>query len=164
MGICLLSNKFENMKLRAVESKDQALVKELVIGVLKEYGLTPDLNGVDQDLNDPKAFYEKAGAYFFVLENSKHEIVGVAALYPVSKTNIELRKMYFRKDYRGLGLGKKVLTHFSEFAKMKSFSKIELETASVLKEAIGLYKSFGFVVEDKQPAVGRCDISMSLEL
>ncbi len=164
MGISLLSSSCENMRLRSVEAKDQAAIQNLVSNVLKEYGLPVDFTGADKDLLDPVQFYKEAGAYFFVLENSQEQIVGTAALYPINKKVVELRKMYFAKEYRGKGLGKKLLKHLTEFAKMKNFSKIQLETASVLKEAVGLYQAFGFQMAEEKPHVSRCDISMSLDL
>jgi ribosomal protein S18 acetylase RimI-like enzyme len=50
-----------------------------------------------------------------------------------------------------------------EAAEQKDYEQIVLETASVLKEAVGLYKKFGFI-EAKDKYAPRCDQSFYLNL
>jgi N-acetylglutamate synthase-like GNAT family acetyltransferase len=46
-----------------------------------------------------------------------------------------------------------------------NYKKLEIETASVLKEALGLYRKFGFKDYDKQNlSADRCDIAMHMHL
>ena len=49
-------------------------------------------------------------------------------------------------------------------ARELGFSKILLETASVLKEAIQLYKSYGFKEYEPEHLSCRCDQAYMLEL
>jgi putative acetyltransferase len=76
----------------------------------------------------------------------------------------ELRKMYLRRDRRGKGLGKLMLEHALAEARRLGFGTITLETASVLKEAIGLYESYGFKPYTPAHLSSRCDQAYSLEL
>ena len=55
--------------------------------------------------------------------------------------------MYFRPAVRGLGLGKALLSRNLARARDAGFDAVTLETATVLKSAIGLYQRFGFEVE-----------------
>ncbi|MBC7909040.1 MAG: GNAT family N-acetyltransferase, partial [Pyrinomonadaceae bacterium] len=72
-------------------------------------------------------------------------------------------KMYFDKSLRGKGFGKRTLERMIEEAKLRGFRRIYLETNSVLKEAIGLYKKFGFEPTDEKHAA-RCDQAYFLKL
>lgn len=56
----------------------------------------------------------------------------------------ELKRMYVRPQFRGLGLGKRMVAHLSEHAAQRGIKVLRLETGISQTEAIGLYKSFGF--------------------
>jgi GNAT superfamily N-acetyltransferase len=56
----------------------------------------------------------------------------------------EVKRMYVRPAYRGLGLGKGMLDHLAEYARQRQVSILRLETGIYQKEAIGLYERYGF--------------------
>jgi GNAT superfamily N-acetyltransferase len=72
------------------------------------------------------------------------EIVGTFGLYQIDKNICELRKMYLLKHHRGKGLGKFMLNTAIDISKENHYKKIILETISPLKEAISLYRQYGF--------------------
>lgn len=151
------------LNIRRADNGDTQEVRDLVFGILEEYGLLPDPEGIDRDLEDIEANYLNRGGDFQVLLDEHGEIVGSVGLYPIDRDTVELRKMYFRRRIRGKGLGKKLLANTVETAARLGYKKITLETASALKEAIGLYKSFGFLPVEGVHA-DRCDQSFYLEL
>ena len=69
----------------------------------------------------------------------------------------ELRKMYLHPEERGKGIGKRLLEHALFKAKELGFKKVMLETASELKEAIGLYRKYGFEPFEAEHLSTRCD-------
>jgi putative acetyltransferase len=71
--------------------------------------------------------------------------------------------MYFAKISRGKGFRKLILERMIAEARVRGFRRIYLETNSVLKEAIGLYKKFGFVPTDEKHAA-RCDQAYTLDI
>ena len=99
-----------------------------------------------------------------MLETEDGEIIGAYGLCPIDEQTCELRKMYLHKAYRGKGLGKFLLEDALSKAGELGFGKVTLETASVLKEAISLYKSYGFVEYNPQHLSSRCDQAYRLEL
>lgn len=151
------------ISVRSASNADCQKVQNLVFGILREYGLHPDLDGTDQDIADLEKHYINRGGIFELLENTDGELVGTVGLYPMSETTVELRKMYFLPKLRGKGLGKKTLQRMIEQAKGLGFSKIYLETASVLKEAVHLYEKFGFTptCEKHTP---RCDRAFFMDI
>lgn len=56
----------------------------------------------------------------------------------------EIKRMYVRPAFRGLGLGKRMVTHLVAHAWQQGLPCVRLETGIYQKEAIGLYERMGF--------------------
>ncbi|MHC4119108.1 MAG: GNAT family N-acetyltransferase [Planctomycetota bacterium] len=151
-------------KLRRASNKDREQVTSLVYGVLKEYGLKPDPQATDADLGDIERSYFERGGTFCVLEDKDGSIIGAYGLYPTEDRTCELRKMYLHSAHRGKKLGKFLLDSALAQARQMGFRTVTLETASVLKEAIALYESYGFVEYEPDHMSSRCDQAYFLEL
>lgn len=155
-------NEYE---LRPASNADSEAIKELVFQVLREYGLEPDPDETDADLNDIEASYLNSGGCFEVLVDSRGAVVGSIGLYPIDSATCELRKMYLSKQIRGQGQGRRLLEHALKRAKEIGFRRIMLETASVLKEAINLYRRYGFQPYQVPHLLSRrCDGAYFLDL
>ncbi|MFQ5563917.1 MAG: GNAT family N-acetyltransferase [Parvularculaceae bacterium] len=148
--------------IRPATRTDEEPVRILIYSILAEYGLEPSPATTDGDLYDLAGFY-RDGA-FDVMVDEAGEIIGTLGLKALSPTVCELRKMYLRAGARGKGLGARLLRHAIERAKELGFRRIELETASVLEEAIGLYRKFGFEATPNDAVEARCDMAMALDL
>ena len=56
----------------------------------------------------------------------------------------EIKRMYVRPRFRGLGLGKLMLRHLTGYARHQGVAVLRLETGIYQPEAIGLYERCGF--------------------
>ena len=56
----------------------------------------------------------------------------------------EIKRMYVRPQFRGLGLAKLMLDHLAEFARANGVALLRLETGIAQREANGLYERAGF--------------------
>jgi GNAT superfamily N-acetyltransferase len=56
----------------------------------------------------------------------------------------EIKRMYVRPEFRGLGIGKLMLAHLADHARQRGANVLRLETGIHQKEAISLYERFGF--------------------
>jgi GNAT superfamily N-acetyltransferase len=56
----------------------------------------------------------------------------------------EIKRMYVRPQFRGLGLSKRILQHLAEYAQAQGVGLLRLETGIYQTEAIGLYERMGF--------------------
>ena len=56
----------------------------------------------------------------------------------------EVKRMYVRPQFRGLGLAKLMLTYLQEYAREQDVRLLRLETGIHQREAIGLYERMGF--------------------
>jgi putative acetyltransferase len=56
----------------------------------------------------------------------------------------ELKRMYVRPQFRGLGFGKLLIGHLADYAHEHGVRLLRLETGIYQREAIGLYERMGF--------------------
>jgi putative acetyltransferase len=56
----------------------------------------------------------------------------------------EVKRMFVRPQFRGLGLAKSMLDHLTQYAREKGIGLLRLETGIYQSEAIGLYERMGF--------------------
>ena len=159
----MLPKDLSHLTIRSATNDDRERVAELVFGVLGEYGLEPDPETTDADLQDIEANYLQRGGLFEVIEDGGN-MLGSVGLYPVNKTTCELRKMYFIPSARGLGLGKYILERAIARARALGFKQIVLETSSKLIAANRLYNKFGFEPMAPDHLASRADQAYKLDL
>lgn len=134
-----------NYLIRPANNSDISSIKNVVFNSLIEHGLIPEEFGKDKYLNDIEKCYFGANGYFGVLiETDKPEIVGTFGLISIDNSTCELQKMYLIKRLRGQGFGKLMMDAAIDQAKRLNYKRIVLETVSQLKDAIVLYKKYGF--------------------
>jgi len=150
--------------VRAASADDTAAVRSVVNSVLAEYRIKGDPAGTDRDLADLDAYYFARGGGFIVAVAPDGRVVGSCGIAPLEDGTWDLRKMYLTPEARGKGLGKRLLARILAFAKSKGATRVELETASVLKEAISLYAKAGFTPIERPLAASRCDKAYALDL
>ncbi len=158
------TDKEKPPQLRQATNADAENITALVFDVLAEYNLKPDPDDTDADLKDIEQSYFRQGGAFFVLETSDKTIIGSYGLYKTDEQICELRKMYLHPNHRAKGWGKHLMNHALAQAKKLGFNTMTLETASALKEAITLYKTFGFTEHQPTHLSKRCDQAYILEL
>lgn len=143
--------------IRSWQPGDRAAAVAIIGQVLEEYRLTCEPTDSDRDALDVEACYWETGGEFWVVEIDGG-LVGTAGYLPTQRGDgaVELRKMYLLPQARGQGLGRYLLSTLASAIQQRGFTEIWLETASVLKEAVGLYEASGY-----EPASGvetaRCD-------
>lgn len=152
-------------RIREAEPGDRAAIRTVIVAVMSEYGLASDLEGNDADLHDVVASYRERGGTFRVVTSAEGDIVGCGGLYPVDERDVEIRRMYLLPAARGIGIGRTLLEQLIAFAEERHFERVVLETASVLKEAIALYRKHGFVpVAHRSRPLRQCDQAYALQL
>ena len=103
-----------------------------------EGGFDPELS------NSPDAgeFVEPDG--LFLVARLRGEPVACGALR-VRGAESELKRMWVAPAARGLGLGRRLLAELEQHARERGATVVRLETNRALVEAIGLYRSAGYV-------------------
>jgi putative acetyltransferase len=83
-------------------------------------------------------------AFFIIRQDG--ETAGCGGIKLFGTEYGEVKRMYVRPQFRGLGLAQKMLDHLSVYAREHGVNLLRLETGIYQKEAIGLYERMGFHV------------------
>jgi putative acetyltransferase len=83
------------------------------------------------------------GVAFFV---TRHDgvLAGCGGIELFGTEYGEIKRMYVRPEFRGLGLAKLMLNHLATYAQEHNIPLLRLETGIHQKEAIALYEQMGF--------------------
>ena len=99
-------------------------------------------------LKNPESYViQKNGEIFFAINDQI--VIGTAAMIPFSEDVFELAKMSVKKGFQGKGVGKLLLKRCIQFAQERNANEIFLLTNDILKPALNLYLSCGFVIKNK---------------
>ena len=76
--------------------------------------------------------------------------IGCAAYRRKSDVMGEVKRLFVKKEYRGRGISKALLSEVKCHAKTEGCSKLFLDTRITLEPAVSLYRSFGFEITFQQ--------------
>ncbi len=113
----------------------------------KEYGLSGTFEQYVMDALT-KYLNEQPEGEVWVAENNG-QIVGSIAAVSTEEGVAQLRWFLIEPEYRGSGLGRRLLATAMEYCKRKKYRQVYLWTFQDLKAARHLYKSFGFSVTEQ---------------
>ena len=160
----------EEFDIRPIRREDNAAVANIIRDVMTEFGAV----GKGYSIEDPEvdSMYEAYPAphsVFYVVERNG-EILGCGGMGPLEGGDedvCELRKMYFRPELRGTGMGSKLLRQILEAARSAGFRLCYLETLGSMESARRLYRKHGFT--DQKGPLGNtghsgCNQYMTLTL
>ncbi|QIE60836.1 GNAT family N-acetyltransferase [Rasiella rasia] len=97
---------------------------------------------------DEHEFYHQ----FNGLDTLKHRLVGyheeipvaIGAIKELTPTCVEVKRMFTVPEYRGQGIGSRLLTELELWAKELDYEKSALETGKRQPDAIALYEKNGY--------------------
>ena len=140
------------LKIRPIEKKDNAVIADIIRLVMTEFkavGCGYSIN--DSEVDDMYTAYSPKGSAFYVVELDG-QVLGCGGFGPLTgadEETCELRKMYFKSELRGLGVGTKLLNLCLEEATQAGFRHCYLETMNTMEQAQRLYGKHGFEYLDK---------------
>jgi putative acetyltransferase len=133
--------------IRAIRASDDASVATIIRTVMPEFGADgPGFAIHDAEVDRMSAAYAPPRALYLVVE-LEGRVVGGGGVGPLAGADpdvCELRKMYFLKEARGLGIGKQVLEHCIAAAREMGYRTMYLETLTGMEAAQRLYEQLGF--------------------
>jgi putative acetyltransferase len=149
------------VKIKKYDAIYHRQFKEISLNWLQAYDLYETAD--DDLLDNPQKYLDKGGRIF--LAHCNNEIVGTVSLIPVHSQVYEIMKLGVADDYKGLGIGRKLMQLCIAICQEKKVKLITLETSSKLESAIKMYLKFGFVhVEITASCYESADVKMELKL
>src|SRR5688572_16833818 len=137
----------DDLTIRPVEPRDDPAVAAIIRAVMTEVGASgPGFAIHDAEVDHMSQAYARAGAGYFVVEQDGR-VRGGAGFAPLAgglTMTCELRKMYFRPEVRGKGVGRRLLLHVLEAARAAGYRRCYLETYHTMDRARHLYEAAGF--------------------
>lgn len=138
--------------IRPIRRGDNAAVAGIIRDVMTEF----DAVGRNYSISDPEVdamfeAYPPPDAALFVVEQAGR-VLGCGGMGPLADGPpdvCELRKMYFRPELRGTGMGAKLLALILDAARDAGYRRCYLETLGNMTEARRLYRRHGFEVIDR---------------
>lgn len=120
-----------------------SLAKKLIKEYAASLEIDLDFESFDREMAElPGAYARPGGRLFLAIEDG--DAAGVVALRKLSEKICEMKRLYVRPDSRGRGLGRKLAMRAIEDARKIGYTRMRLDTLSILEEAVSLYESLGF--------------------
>jgi len=132
------------LKIFLVE-KDQDLTsaRQLLIEYADSLDFDLDFQGFDEELaNLPGDYVPPKGC--LLLAEHKGQLAGCVALRQLEESICEMKRLYVRPEFRGLGIGKALAQFVIEQARTIGYTYMRLDTAPSMQAARALYLSLGF--------------------
>ncbi|MGL4668055.1 MAG: GNAT family N-acetyltransferase [Saezia sp.] len=128
--------------------RDIKQAKEIIAEYIESLGLDLSFQGTDQELADLKAHYYLSDEGLILLAFIDHQLAGCAGLRPLVSSDYinacELKRLYVRPVFRGLGLGLALTEALIEYAKTVGYETMLLDTLDEQEAARELYQSLHF--------------------
>jgi putative acetyltransferase len=143
---------------------DIAMVGELWREYWESFGLSMDFQGFGQELEGLPGAYGAEGGVL-LLATGQDEPAGTIALRRLDANSGEVKRLYLRPQFRGKGLGRRLLEEVIGRARMLGYERLYADTLPSMTDALILYPRAGFErVEAYSSAPTPGAIFMKLEL
>lgn len=125
------------VRIEEYDEKHSEEVNEFIIGIyVDEYGFEEHRVNLKKHNN---SIYKQSGGNLWVAIDEKNEIIGTIAILKHSEEEMELKRFYVRKDWRGTGLSKELYQKAIDTCKKQLIKKISLGTFEKFEKAIHFY-------------------------
>ena len=102
-------------------------------------------------LNEFYQSYDQSRDRVWICEHGSR-MIGFLLLMHREKASAQLRYFLIRPEYRGIGLGKRLMDLFIQFLKQCNYRSAYLWTVDELPAAASLYKRHGFRLTEEKPS------------
>ena len=104
---------------------------------------------VENTFGEMDAYFPPHGALLTARDDGR--LIGMGFLKKIRDGHCEVKRMYVLPDYRGQGLGKRILATLIDRARSLGYATAMLDSAVYMTTAHALYRSMGFKPVDYYP-------------
>jgi ribosomal protein S18 acetylase RimI-like enzyme len=127
----------------ALDARAVAACRELFREYQQELGVNLCFQGFDRELETLPGDYARPRGRL-ILARIAGEPAGCIALRPLEGGDGEMKRLYVRRAYRGMGIGRVLADCIVDEARALGFAKLKLDTLPQMAEAQALYRDLGF--------------------
>ena len=129
--------------IAATSAEDYAAGKTLIEEYAAALGVDLCFQNFSEEIaNLPKSYGPPRGCLLLARVNG--ETVGSVAVRYQGAAVCEMKRLYVKPQYRGTGLGRRLVESAIRHARRLSYSRMVLDTLPNMTEARSLYESLGF--------------------
>ena len=119
-------------------------IRELFLEYAKSLGFSLCFQGFDQELASLPGMYAPPDGRLLLVEHNG-QLAGCGALHRLNAASGEMKRLYIRPNFRGLGLGRALAERILTDARSIGYQNVRLDTvAGTMDDAIALYRRLGF--------------------
>jgi len=119
-------------------------VRELFVEYQTTMGLDLSFQNFEDELADLPGKYALPRGRLYIA-TFKDALAGCIALREFNKESCEMKRLYVKAKFRRLHIGHALVERIINDAKSIEYTRMVLDTASSMREAISLYRKLGFV-------------------
>lgn len=129
--------------VQAEAGKDLKMIRTLFAEYADSLGFDLDFQDFEEELaNLPSGYAPPSGC--LLLAKYKDQLAGCVALRQLSDSICEMKRLYIRPQFRGLGIGRALAEAIIEQARRIGYIYMRLDTVPSMEIARTLYTSLGF--------------------
>jgi len=122
---------------------DVADVRVLLLEYARGLAFPLDFQDFDRELAElPGAYAGPRGA--LLVARAGDEAAGCVALRPLDGLTCEMKRLYVRREFRGGGLGRRLVEAIVAEARTLGYARMRLDTVPGMEAAQALYERLGF--------------------
>lgn len=147
------------INIRFAEEKDIELIVSFIKELAEHVNLLHEVIATEEVIN--KAIF-KERIIKVILAEYNNEPVGFALFYYnfstfLGKKRIYIEDLFVRKEVRGKGIGKKLLSYLAQIALKENCGRLEWSVLNWNEPSINFYKSLGAVPMNEWTVYRLCD-------
>ncbi|MFI8710317.1 GNAT family N-acetyltransferase [Brevibacillus brevis] len=129
--------------IHATEDDEYEQARELFLEYVDSLGVDLSFQNIAIELqNIPGEYAPPDGCILVALDNEQP--AGCVALRKIDEQVCEMKRLYVKPEWKGIGVGKKLALAIIDEAKIRGYSFIRLDTLPTMEQAIQLYRSLEF--------------------
>ncbi len=136
----------ESTTLTAVTSADDghaARARTLLLEYAESLDVDLSFQNFDRELSDfPAGYLPPSGALILAIRGE--QLAGSVAMRKLDAETCEMKRLYVRADFRGLGVGRELAVAIIDAAGDRGYRRMRLDTLPGMEGAQRLYRTLGF--------------------